>query len=220
MLVTDEAQNRVDVLTQPERLAAVLSPIRRRLLESLQQPDSASGIARKLGLPRQKVNYHLRELERAGFVELDEERQRRGCLERLVRVTARYFVVSSEFLGGLAANPDQMQDRFSSAYLVAAAARLARDVAVLREKANEAQQRLATLALETEVSFSSPAAFRAFSEEVIEAIGGIAAKYNRTDQSNSRRFRILLGAHQAIDRSKGESQTASEETAPLNKVPD
>ena len=68
------------------RAAAALSPFRLGLLEGLQQPESASGLARRLGLPRQQVNYHLRELERAGFIELSEARQRRGCTERIMRI--------------------------------------------------------------------------------------------------------------------------------------
>src|SRR5437764_14580342 len=69
--------------------AVALSPFRLRLLTGLQEPESASGLARRLGLPRQQVNYHLRELERAGFIEMAESRQRRGCTERIMRLTSR-----------------------------------------------------------------------------------------------------------------------------------
>ena len=127
----------IGVLAGQQDLAAVLSPVRRQLLENLREPDSATGLARKLGIPRQKINYHLRQLERAGLVELEEERQRRGCLERRVRVTARAFVISPQFLEGLAADPDSIQDRFSSAYLVASAARVVSEVASLRGQIRE-----------------------------------------------------------------------------------
>src|SRR5215470_5805104 len=127
----------VGVVGDSAGLAAILSPLRRRMLESLERPDSASGLARRLGIPRQKINYHLHKLERAGLIELVEERMRRGCVERIVRVTARAFVVSPEFLEGLAADPDAMADRYSSAYLVAAAARMVRETAHQRQKAEE-----------------------------------------------------------------------------------
>ena len=193
-----ESGAQIDVLADASRVAAVLSPIRRRLLQSLEQPDSASGLARRLGLPRQKINYHLRELERAGFVELSEERQQRGCTERLVRVTARTFLISEDFLGGLAANPDTIQDRFSSAYLIAAAGRAVRDVATLRERAGASGQKLATVALETELSFQSPADLKAFSEELTTEIARLAAKYNRSEIPGARRFRVLLASHPVI----------------------
>src|SRR5262249_52880554 len=128
----------VGVVGDREGLAAILSPLRRQMLENLARPDSASGLSRRLGIPRQKINYHLRKLEEAGLVELVEEKMRRGCLERMVRVTARAFVVSPEFLEGLAADPEAIADRYSSAYLVAAAARMVRQVADQREKSEKA----------------------------------------------------------------------------------
>ena len=198
----------VGVLGDSTRLAAVLSPIRRKLLENLEQPDSASGLARRLGLPRQKINYHLRMLESAGLVELDEERQRRGCTERVVRVTARAFVISHHFLEGLAADPETIRDNFSSAYLVAAAGRMVRDVALLRDRAAQVEQRLATLAIETEVSFASPAQFNAFSNEITNEIARLAAKYNRQGAPASRRFRLVVGAHPTV--TKSQEQAAKE----------
>ena len=185
------------MLAAPERLAAVLSPIRRQLLESLREPDSASGLARRLGLTRQKINYHLRELERTGFVELAEQRQRRGCVERFVRVTARAFVISHDFLEGLAANPAHVEDQLSSAYLMANAARTIREVALLSDRAAKVDQKLATLSIETEASFASPTEFRAFSEELAGQIARLAAKYNRGGKA-ARRFRLFAGVHPVI----------------------
>ena len=192
--------HRVSVLSESHRLAAVLSPIRRQLLQSLDTPDSASGIARRLGIPRQKVNYHLRELERAGFVEIDEQRQRRGCVERLVRLTARAFVVSPDFLEGLAGDPDRIHDTFSSSYLVSAASRMVRDVALLRDRASNVDQKLATMTMETEVSLESPAAFKAFSEELAAQLASLTIKYNNPRAKSSRAFRIVLASHPKVTR--------------------
>lgn len=196
----------IDVISAPERVAAVLSPIRRQLLKGLAEPDSASGLARKLGIPRQKINYHLRELERAGFVELHQEIQRRGCIERVVRVTARTYTISHDFLEGLAVNPDSIRDRFSSAYLIAAAGRMVRDVAVLRERAASVEQHLTTLAIETEVSFASPAGFNAFAKELAGEIARLAVKYNQEHSRASRKFRVVIGAHPVINKTNIEAK--------------
>jgi DNA-binding transcriptional ArsR family regulator len=208
MTATGAEHHSVGVLADSKGLAAVLSPIRRQLLENLRQPDSASGLARRLGLPRQKINYHLRELENAGLVELNEEKQRRGCTERLVRVTARAFVISERFLEGLAADPEAIKDKFSSAFLVASAARMARDVAVLSERAAKVEKRLATLAIETEVTFASPAEFNSFSEELTAQVARLAATYNSRHAPGGRRFRIVVGAHPTV--TKSEEQAARE----------
>jgi DNA-binding transcriptional ArsR family regulator len=203
----------VGVLQEPEGVAAVLSPLRRRLLDNLESPDSATGLARKLGIPRQKINYHLRKLESAGLVELDKEENRRGCVERYVRMTARAFVISPAFLGGLAANPELVRDRYSSAYLVAMAGQVVRDVAVLRERAADREQRLATAALEAEISFASPADFNLFSEELAAQVLRLAARYNRGDARSSRRFRIFAGLHPAITKKEERGEDGGEKPA-------
>src|SRR5271165_5200603 len=79
----------LQIVQNPEKAAVLLQPGRLDLLVRLAEPDSAAGLARRMGMPRQKVNYHLRELEREGFVELFEERRKGNCLERVVRATAR-----------------------------------------------------------------------------------------------------------------------------------
>ena len=176
-------------------MAALLPPLRRRLLGELQrEPDSAAGLARKLALPRQKLNYHLRELERTGFLELHEERQRRGCIERALRPTARAYLIDSGLLGGLAADPAAIQDRFSSSYLLALAGRTAREVTVLRRGAQKAGKTLPTLSLDTEVRFRNQDQRAEFAERLTELVATLAAEY-QDDSPGSRAYRIVLAGH-------------------------
>jgi DNA-binding transcriptional ArsR family regulator len=194
----------VQVLTDSTRLAAALSPLRQRVLAELQQPQSASSLAPRLGLSRQALNYHLRELEREGFLELVEERPRRGCVERVLKVTSRAFVVSPALLGRLADDPLQARDRFSSAYLVAAAAQVIRDVALLRERAQAVDERLATFTMESDIRVRSPAAFRSFVEELGAAVAMLASKYD-DPSPNSRRFRVVVGSHPVVTKTEAEA---------------
>ena len=60
-------------------------------------------------------------------MELVAERRRGNCTERVVRATARRYVISPEVLGELGGEPEGPRDHFSSTYLVAAAARAIRD---------------------------------------------------------------------------------------------
>jgi hypothetical protein len=75
--------------------------------------------------PRQKLNYHLRELEREGFLELIEERRKGNCMERVVRAVVREFLIAPQTGDRVTA------DRFSAAYLASTAARLIRELASL-----------------------------------------------------------------------------------------
>ena len=58
----------VSVLRKAGQATTLFShPLRLKLLEQLIEPDSAGGLARRLGVPRQVLNYHLRELEGQGW---------------------------------------------------------------------------------------------------------------------------------------------------------
>ena len=105
------------VLDDASQLGAALSPLRRRVLDELGDEGSATSLAPRLGLTRQRVNYHLRGLEKAGLVELAERRRRRGFLERIYRPSARAFVVDPAVIGTRGAETLDHQDQFSSAYL-------------------------------------------------------------------------------------------------------
>jgi len=195
----------VQVLTDASQLAAALSPLRMRVLAELHHPESATSLSPRLGLSRQTLNYHLRELEREGFVEVVEQRQRRGCVERLLQVTSRAFVVNPALLGALSDDPDQARDRFSTAYLLATATKMIRDVALLGTRAKAVEQRLATFTMECEASFESPAAFRAFSEELAAAVTRIAARYDSRAR-NARRFRLVVGSHPVVTKSERDAR--------------
>jgi len=202
----------IHVVRGAGQAAALLNPDRVRILEALRDPASATALSTRVSMTRQRVNYHLRELERAGLVELVEERRKGNCIERILRASARSFLISPEVLGavGPAAGATAIQDRFSAAYLIAAVARVLRDVALLRHRADEAGKPLATLALETDITFASAGDRAAFAEELSGTLAALAAKYHR-DQPGGRRFHFVLGGYPAItkreDRSNAEQDS-------------
>jgi DNA-binding transcriptional ArsR family regulator len=185
----------LDVVRSAESAAALLDPTRQHLLAHLKEPDSATGLARRLKLPRQRINYHLKVLEGAGLVELVEERRKGNCLERVVRATARAFIISPEALGELGLTAELASDRLSSAYLVAAAGRTIREVAELEDKAKREGKRVATLTLEADVRFATAEARARFADELADAVARIAARYHDDRASGGRRFRLLAAVH-------------------------
>jgi DNA-binding transcriptional ArsR family regulator len=200
----------VEVIRSSERAAALLDPTRREIVERLgQEPGSASGLARKLGLPRQRVNYHLRELERHRLVELVEERRKGNCTERVVRASARHYLISPEALGALGNTPQERQDRFSATHLIATAAAAVRDVAVLRARARAAGKRLPTLTLAADVRFASAESRHAFAEELANELARLTAKYHDEAAPGGRLFRFFLGAYPVITREGGEPDPES-----------
>jgi DNA-binding transcriptional ArsR family regulator len=87
------------VIEEPEAAVAVLDPVRGRLLAELRTPGSAASLAKRVGIARQKVNYHLGVLEERGLVESAGERRWGGLTERLLVATASSYVVSLAALG-------------------------------------------------------------------------------------------------------------------------
>lgn len=189
----------LSTIRDPVRASSLLDPTRRELVTRLANPDSAAGLARRLGLPRQRVNYHLRELERGGIVECVGERRKGNCVERLMRATARAYVISPEVLGSLGSSPEAGRDRLSAAALVQAAARTIKDVASLDARAKEEGKRLATLTIESEIRFVGAESRAAFAEELTAAVARLVGKYHDDQAPRGRRFRLVVGAHPAVD---------------------
>src|SRR3954469_23110995 len=168
----------IQVIDDPAAATIALEPVRSRLLSELAAPASAATLAARVGLPRQKVNYHLRALETHGLVRLSHQRKWGGLTERPLVATAASYVVSPSALGPIAADPNREVDRLSASYLIALGARIVREVGDLVRRATEAGKRLATLAIDTEVCFRSPADRAAFSNELTEAITKLVSKYH------------------------------------------
>ncbi|GAA1536164.1 helix-turn-helix domain-containing protein [Actinomadura kijaniata] len=186
----------INYLDEPDTVAAVLAPLRRKLLAKLREPASATQLAAALGLPRQKVNYHLRALESAGLIELVEERRRRGCLERIMRARPGAVVVDPTVMShdqdSSAEQLSLIQDQYAAEHLVDVAAATVRDVARMQVKADEAGKRLLTFTAETDVRFASPADVHRFTDELTEALREIAARFDTRD---GRPYRVVVGGH-------------------------
>jgi len=185
----------VRVIDDPVAAIVALDPIRARLLSELVQPISASGLAARVGLSRQKVNYHLRSLEQHGLVHVAEERQWGGLTERLLVADADSYVVSPAALGPVASDPGRHRDRLSAGYLIALAARAVREVGELVGRARKAERRLATLSLDSEVRFRSALERAAFARELTQAIGALLARYHDEHAPSGRTYRLVLVAH-------------------------
>lgn len=185
----------VEVIDDPARAAVALDPIRSRLLAQLAQPASAAALAARMGIARQKINYHLRALESHELVQVAEKRKWGGLTERLLVATAASYVVSPNALGPVAADPGRNADRLSASYLIALAARVVREVSALVGRSQELDKRLPTLSVDTEISFRSPADRAAFSNDLTAAVTDLAARYHDPAAPGARAHRLVVVAH-------------------------
>ena len=183
----------VKCLRDPAQVAALLDPTRRLILARLAEPDSAAGLSRTLGQPRQRLNYHLRELEKAGLVELHERRQRGNCTERVMRAVARSYVITPGVLGGLFADPGRQVGGTTPDTLLALAGRILDDVAELSEAGEASGERAATLAATAEIRFARPEDRDAFAEDVQHEVAALIREYH--DESGPEAYTIFMGAY-------------------------
>ena len=187
----------LNVIDRAETAALLLNGERKRLLEELGEPESAAGLARRLGMSRQIVNYHLKELEKAGLIRLAEERRKGNCIERVMERAAVAYVIDPAVLGPLDADPAAVADKLSAAYLMAVAARSIRDVSRLSRQAAEARKILPTLTLETEVRFRNAGERDAFVRELTGCIAHLVEKYHAGAERSGRSFRFVTTAYPA-----------------------
>jgi len=168
----------VEVIEDPAAAVVALDPVRARLLAELGEPASAAALAARVGLTRQKINYHLRTLEAHGLVAVADERRWGGLTERLLVATAASYVVSPGALGESATDPARTTDRLSARYLIALAARLVREVGGMARRAEAADRRLATLAIDTEIGFATAADRAAFADELAAAVTSLVSRHH------------------------------------------
>ena len=185
----------VEVIDDPAAAIVALEPMRAQLLAELTQPGSAASLAARVGLARQKVNYHLRTLEAHGLVRPVEERRWGGLTERMYVASAASYVVCPSALGRAAGDPARASDRLSARYLVALAARIVREVGALLRRADETGKRLPALALDAQVRFRSAAERAAFTEELTNAVTGLVARYHDASAPNGRLHRLVVAAY-------------------------
>ncbi|MFI8262438.1 MULTISPECIES: ArsR/SmtB family transcription factor [unclassified Streptomyces] len=186
----------VAVIEEPAAAEASLDPMRSRILAALAEPGSAAMLAVRLGLPRQKVNYHLKELERHGLVELAEERRKGNVTERIYAATAASYVISPSALASVSPDPSRSPDQLSAQWLLALGARLVQEVGALVTGAARARRRVATFAVDAEVRFASAADRMAFADELTEAVTALVGRYHDESAPQGRRHRVIVGLHQ------------------------
>ena len=185
----------VGIIDDPAAAIVALEPIRSRLLAELAEPASAATLAARVGIARQRVNYHVRALEAHQLVREAGKRQWGGLTERLLVASASSYIVSPRALGPVALDPDRDADRLSASYLIALAARIVDEVSDLLRRSRATDKRLATLSLDTEITFRDAADRAAFSDELMHAVTSLVARYHDESAPGGRAHRLVLVAH-------------------------
>jgi DNA-binding transcriptional ArsR family regulator len=198
-----ETVSGVAVLQLPSQASALLyHPVRLRILEALLAPDSAAGLSRRMGIPRQTLNYHVLELLRVKLLARVGRRRNRNFNEQPYITAARGFVLSPDLLGSVAADPSHALDAFSAGHLLGLASLLQRELGRASEAAAKTGKRLSTLSIETKLRFRS--AEERFAVELQRAVFGVVARHagaysdDEGKAGDGRPFRLVLGCYPVL----------------------
>jgi hypothetical protein len=182
--------------------AALLAhPLRPRLVALAREPASATELAGRVGLPRQRVNYHVRQLARSGLLRRAGQVRKRNLIEQRYQATARAYVLAPEILGPLAASAHTPEDALSAARLVALAAEAQTSVARAMRVSAARGQRLATLSIAADIRFESAAERQAFTEALQAAITAVVGRHTSSATTGSgqpgagRPFKLLVACY-------------------------
>ena len=185
------------LIDDPRAVGLLADPVRRKILQQLDTPRSATAVARALGLPRQRIGYHMRELEKHGFVEFQSEERRRGCLERVMRRTADSIVVAPDSMSEEKLHPQKVRDRFSRHYLLAVASQMLSEVAAAQVSAESSDKLLPTFSLQVDVRLATQQDKNAFAEELGREVARLAVKYHQPQSRGGRSYRVVIGSYPA-----------------------
>lgn len=181
----------LECVSEPRRAGVLLSSLRLRLLGLAREPASATELAGRLRLPRQRVNYHVRQLFGAGFLRRAGRRRKRNMIEQRYVASARAYVLTPDLMGPVAAGT--VEDRLSGAHLIALAARAQVETARALREASAQGKRLSTLSIESSFRFESAEQRQGFTRALQEAVAAVVSRH--TSAATGRPYRLVLGCY-------------------------
>jgi len=176
-------------IESPEQATVLLNPLRGEIIAQLMEPASATEVARQLGETAQRINYHLKALEKAGLVQKVGTRQVRNLVEVLFRSIAKTFVLA-ESLSMKPETVQRLKDQSSLAHLITTSERIKRDAMLLMEQ-SDANEVIPSASLELQVHLADEQQRQAFVDEYAVMVQQLVSRYTSTSSEDST-YQLLL----------------------------
>ncbi|MCZ8520772.1 MULTISPECIES: ArsR/SmtB family transcription factor [Paenibacillus] len=179
------------LIESPEQAMVLLNPLRAEIAARLAEPGSAAEVARAIGEAPQRINYHLKALEKAGLVRRIGSRQVRNLVEVLYQSIARTFVLS-ERLGMKPETVRKLKDQGSLAHLIGTADRIKQDALLLMEQSDEGEE-IPSATLQFQVELATPERRQAFVEEYARLVQELTGKYGGSGESGA--YQVVVAVY-------------------------
>lgn len=191
----------LETVADPARAAALIDPLRARILTLAREPASATELGARLSLPRQRVNYHVRQLAHLGLLKRAGRRRRRNMFEQLYVASAGGYVLSPELLGETAADWRAVEDTASAAYLMALSAQMQADLA---RAARSGARSSPCSAVKSQFRFKNSEERERFSRELKDAVVSVIARFTSPNLTRDGKagqgeaWRLVLGCYPLV----------------------
>lgn len=183
-----------------DKAELLLHPLRQRILFEAREARTAAEIARRVGLPAQKVNYHVRTLADAGFLQPAGEGRKRNLVEKRYRASARSYLLLPGVLGEMSPDARVEADRFSAAHLMQLSAVLQSELGTWFA-GDPRPVDVPTLSMEAELRFDSGEQRAAFAQALQKAITRVVGQHTSPARDEDGRtrpgrpFRLVVGCY-------------------------
>ncbi|MDM5337670.1 helix-turn-helix domain-containing protein [Fictibacillus enclensis] len=180
------------LVTLPEQAAALLHPIRSEIVAALKVPASATEIAKMLNETPQKINYHLKALEKVGLVQKVGTRNVRNLVEVLYQAVAKTLILS-ESLGLSPETSQKLQDQQALAHVLSLTEAIKKDALHLMEQAEKAQ--IPSAVLQASVSLWGEKQRNEFMNEYFSLLHQLIEKYQSGEKENGEEYQVSIAIY-------------------------
>jgi DNA-binding transcriptional ArsR family regulator len=188
----------IESIESLERASALLHPLRVRLLERAAEPVSAVELARELGETPQKLNYHLKALEKAGLLKKVREEKRRNLTKAFYQAQAKRLWFSPRLMAERGDDARTARDQLSLHHLLGLARELEQDVVAALNVSRRKERGVASLGVKAELAFPDGEARRAFMQEYMAMLDALVRRFGATaDAAAPERYKALLAVYPA-----------------------
>jgi hypothetical protein len=152
-------------------------------------------------MPRQRINYHVRQLARSALLRRAGRRRRGNLVEQRYVATARAYVLTPAVLGPLGADWRRVEDTTSASYLLALSDQVRLDLSRVWSAAQAGDRRVTTFSIKAQFRFENAGQRAAFARSLREAIVGVIARETSRDVREDSRpgagrpYRLVVGCY-------------------------
>ncbi|MCH5584996.1 helix-turn-helix domain-containing protein [Shimazuella sp. AN120528] len=176
----------------PEQASALINPLRAEILAQLKQPSSATEVAKKLKETPQRINYHLKTLQKVGLVTKVGTRQVRNLVEVLYQSIAKTFLLS-ETLSIRKDTIQKMKDQGSLLHLIHTSERMRQDALLLMEQSDQ-NEVIPSASLQMQVNLANESIREQFVEDYVSLVKNLVKKY-QTIKDHTNPYQVLLSVY-------------------------